>query len=396
MDVRKTAAIEFSLDWQSDYARHCDRYYMERVDFWRDIFPGDMGTALSGMSPGQNWRETFPAGTLTGAYSERSVMSVPRRLFSSDAKDLQTGRFYPQGSAWKSLNTYPTNMAPMRLLETGADTLVVDTNLPLARFSVEIQAEIMQTGDAGPQRGGAVQDIAELLTGSGPGMQIPLQRTGFYDSGTYPYSRENDGDDALFYHKPRMVHHLDDTARRHVRSLYGRLLRPGERVLDLMSSWHSHFPASHASCQVTGIGLNAEEMLSNDLLQGYVLRDLNREPLLPFQDQSFDAAVCTASIEYLCRPREVMSELARIIRPGGLFAATFSDRWFPGKEIAPWADLHPFERQGMVLNYMLNEPEFSDIHTESMRGYPRPAGDRHSRQTPLSDPVYTVWARRRS
>ena len=191
-----------------------------------------------------------------------------------------------------------------------------------------------------------------------------------------------------------MVHHLDDTARRHVSSLYGRLLEPGTRVLDLMSSWQSHLSDSHSSCSITGLGLNQEEMQSNRALKEFRLHDLNRDPRLPFQDRSFDAAVCTVSIEYLSRPREIMNELARVIRPGGLFAAVVSERWFPGKQIASWSDLHPFERQGLVLSYFINEPGFEDIHTESIRGYPRPSGDRYRGQALFSDPVYAVWAER--
>jgi SAM-dependent methyltransferase len=372
-----------------------ERHYVDGVDFWRDLFPAGMGRTLSHMSAGQTHQKTFSAGTLVAGYAAHSIVSFPRSLFNEDETEPQAGRFYPKGLAWKPLNTYPDNLIPMRLLEVSDDAIVADTNHPLARFSLTIKAEIMQTRDAGPQRGGAIQDLTELLTGNGPGMQVPLKRNGFYDSGSYPYSRGNEEDDGLFYQAPRMVHHLDETARSHVSSFYGRLIKPGARVLDLMSSWHSHIPASHSSCKISGIGLNEQEMQSNELLHEYKRHDLNKNPVLHYRDQSFDAVICTASIEYLCRPREIMSELVRIIRPGGLFAATVSERWFPGKQIAPWSDLHPFERQGFILNYFLNEPGFDDINTESIRGYLRPPDDKYARQSARSDPLYMVWAKRK-
>ncbi len=41
-----------------------------------------------------------------------------------------------------------------------------------------------------------------------------------------------------------MVKHLDDTAINQVKSIYSRLLFPGNKILDLMSSWTSHLPNS--------------------------------------------------------------------------------------------------------------------------------------------------------
>lgn len=91
-----------------------------------------------------------------------------------------------------------------------------------------------------------------------------------------------------------------------------------------------------------------------------------------------------------------MAEVARILRPGGIFVVVLSDRWFPGKQIEPWADLHPFERQGLVLNYFLHEKGFEQISTESLRGYLRPGDDRYGDQLYWSDPLFVVSATRRS
>jgi SAM-dependent methyltransferase len=189
-----------------------------------------------------------------------------------------------------------------------------------------------------------------------------------------------------------MIQHLDDLALEQVTSLYSTLLTPGAKILDLMSSCNSHLPDEHKSSKVTGLGLNKEELWSNPQLSINVLHDLNQDPTLPFADNTFDAVICTSSIEYLLQPLEVLSEIARVTVPGGLFVTTFSDRWFPGKEIIPWADMHPFERQGLILDYYLKVDKFENVHTESIRGLPRPYTDKHIGQTRDSDPIFAVWA----
>ena len=63
-------------------------------------------------------------------------------------------------------------------------------------------------------------------------------------------------------------------------------------------------------------------------------------PLLPFEVARFDAVVCTVSVEYLTRPLEVFAEVRRVLKPGGRFITTFSNRWFPPKVIRIWQELH--------------------------------------------------------
>ncbi|HSO66707.1 MAG TPA: class I SAM-dependent methyltransferase, partial [Desulfatirhabdiaceae bacterium] len=109
---------------------------------------------------------------------------------------------------------------------------------------------------------------------------------------------------------------------------------------------------------------------------------------------SLDAVVCTASIEYLTRPVEVISEISRILKPGGLLVMTFSNRWFPPKVIRIWTELHEFERMGLVLEYMMLTGSFENLHTFSMRGLPRPETDKYFGQQRYSDPVYAVWGQK--
>jgi SAM-dependent methyltransferase len=88
--------------------------------------------------------------------------------------------------------------------------------------------------------------------------------------------------------------------------------------------------------------------------------DLNPDPGLPFADASFDAAVCSVSVEYLTDPLAVFSEVWRALKPGEVFINSFSNRWFPPKAINLWIDLHEFERMGLVGGVLSAHREFRD------------------------------------
>ena len=163
------------------------------------------------------------------------------------------------------------------------------------------------------------------------------------------------------------------------------------QVLDLMSSWVSHLPEDTGAIRLTGLGMNAEELAQNPRLEERIVQDLNARSELPFPDNSFDAAICSASIEYLVQPVAVLRELGRVLKPGKTAIITFSDRWFPTKAIELWTELHPFERMGLVLEYFRLAGNFSTLHSESLRGLPRPPDDKYTGQLAHSDPVFAVW-----
>jgi hypothetical protein len=103
-------------------------------------------------------------------------------------------------------------------------------------------------------------------------------------AGPFPagfFHRQDDGDDSEFYDLPRFVTHLDAPAIGAVSALYAELEVGGD-VLDLMSSWVSHLPATPRS--LTVLGLNAEELAANPLATAAVVHDLNADPALPFAD----------------------------------------------------------------------------------------------------------------
>ena len=134
------------------------------------------------------------------------------------------------------------------------------------------------------------------------------------------FRRDDERPDELFYGPPRLVTHIDDAAVAAVGGLYAALGIDGSaprplRVLDLMSSWISHFRT--APRRLTVLGLNEAELRVNRQAAEVVVRDLNEDPVLPFADASFDDAVCCVSVDYLVRPVELFVEVGRVLRPGG-------------------------------------------------------------------------------
>ncbi len=165
------------------------------------------------------------------------------------------------------------------------------------------------------------------------------------------FTKSDRGDDAAFYAQPRLVNHIDAAAVAALSTFYGAQLPLSGRILDLMSSWVSHLPAT-VTGDVVGQGMNAAELAANPRLQHWVTQNLNAQPTLPFDSQSFDAVVCCAGVQYLQQPDAVFAELARVLRPGGPCIVSFSNRCFPTKAVAIWRALNGAGHAELVALYL--------------------------------------------
>ncbi len=166
------------------------------------------------------------------------------------------------------------------------------------------------------------------------------------------FAKADPSPDADFYAEPRFVTHIDAGAIAAVTALYRELFPPGGVVLDLMSSWVSHLPDGVEYAEVIGHGMNAEELAANPRLDRWFVQGLNRDPALPLDDASVDAAAVCVSIQYLQRPVEVLREVARVLRPGGVVAIAFSNRCVPTKAVAIWQALDGRDQCGLVELYL--------------------------------------------
>lgn len=194
------------------------------------------------------------------------------------------------------------------------------------------------------------------------------------------FDRTDPRSDDLFYDEPRLVTHIDDEAIAAVGALYQELELTG-RVLDLMGSWISHFRQTPE--HLTVLGMNADELEANEQADTAVVHDLNAEPRLPFDEASFDAAVCCVSVDYLVRPVDVFEDVARVVRPGGPFICTFSNRCFPTKVIRGWLYSNDAQHCQIVSHYF-----------RLAGGWTDPVVDVRVPSRADGDPLYAVWARR--
>jgi SAM-dependent methyltransferase len=166
--------------------------------------------------------------------------------------------------------------------------------------------------------------------------------------------------DTLFYSFPRFVNHVDQGFIEQLTNLYREKLQPNTRILDLMSSWVSHLPEDIPFTQVEGHGMNEEELAKNPQLTHYFVQDLNLNPQVPFAAQSFDAVLNAVSVQYLQYPEAILTEIRRILKPGGIAIFSFSNRMFYQKAIAAWRDGTEMSRVKLVKRYFQSVPGFSE------------------------------------
>jgi SAM-dependent methyltransferase len=196
------------------------------------------------------------------------------------------------------------------------------------------------------------------------------------------FQRADPAPDRDFYRSPRLVTHIDDRAVSAVGQLYAELGLTGPvRVLDLMSSWVSHFPSPPG--QLVVLGLNPAELAANPDATERIVHDLNEDPRIPLPDEDVDAVTCCVSLDYLVHPVEVLLDAARVLRPGGTLAVTYSNRCFPTKAVRGWLALDDAGRGALVAELLRRTGRYGAARVELRT----PAGSG-------GDPLWAVTARR--
>ncbi|MEE3248574.1 MAG: methyltransferase domain-containing protein, partial [Chloroflexota bacterium] len=195
------------------------------------------------------------------------------------------------------------------------------------------------------------------------------------------FQRVDEQDDSVFYETPRLVVHIDDGAIAAIGQFFKQQIPENSEVLDFMSSWRSHWPAGHPKKRMIGLGMNDVELRENPDLDGYVVHDVNANPILPFENETFDAVVITVSAQYLTNPIDTFHQIGRILRPGGKFIVGFSNRMFPTKAVLNWRNSTDRGRVDLVGTYMEAAERFEDIQASFL----------NPDQSPPDDPMYAVY-----
>lgn len=167
------------------------------------------------------------------------------------------------------------------------------------------------------------------------------------------FSRMDEIDDGAFYTLPRLVYHIDEPAVASLTQYYRKNIPKGSAVLDICSSWVSHYPLEFPDImkRISATGMNPLELKLNDQLTDFEAKDLNKDTKLPYEDNSFDAVTCVVSIDYLTKPIEVLEEVRRVLKPGGKVIISQSNRCFPTKAVRMWLSMNDRQRLELINAY---------------------------------------------
>ena len=131
---------------------------------------------------------------------------------------------------------------------------------------------------------GATSEIAKVLIDPKYPDEFPF--------GANEMARYDESSDLIFYSQPRFVKHIDDDAIGALTKYYAKVFPPSGSedvaLLDVCSSWISHYPKDYKAGRISGLGMNEDELKKNPILDDYNVRDLNENPTLPYPDNTFD------------------------------------------------------------------------------------------------------------
>lgn len=374
MTTKTLANIVFSLQWKSPVAEHNDTFLINDIDFDNDVLAVGFKENLAKLNSGESYDQKFLAKDLLGeGYSSDKVTTFDAALFNNNFKNQHSPpmlyRFYPNAIAWQGLNTSDTDYTPFRLISKNQDEMRADQNHPLAKYYLTLTATLMDKFDKIDVKQ-PKKNIVKIITSRGPGMQAPFE---FGDSvffNEYPFKRKDNN--------ISKINEIESDAYEKIQNLYSNILPKHSKILDVMSSEQSYLADDYQTGLLVGIGEDENALSKNKRLDTYSIQNLNNDLTLPFEENSFDNAICTMCIESITDPLFLMKEIARVINSKGHFIITFSDSYAKDQTISLWGQLHPFERIQLVLEYFRDSNLFTNLHTYSFRTIKRKS-------------IYAVW-----
>jgi hypothetical protein len=200
------------------------------------------------------------------------------------------------------------------------------------------------------------------------------------------FSRADESSDSNFYSTDRFVHHIDEGSRAALTRYYSENIKPFSDVLDICSSWVSHYPSNIKLGRVAGLGMVPGELKQNSQLTEWTAKDLNLDPKLPYNDNSFDYVTCVVSTDYLTKPLDVFREIQRVLKPGGTAIMSQSNRCFPTKAINIWLNTNDVEHVFIIGCYFHYAGGFAPPSSHDIS--PNTLG------IPTGDPMFIIEAKK--
>ena len=130
--------------------------------------------------------------------------------------------------------------------------------------------------------------------------------------------------------------------------LLGRHVEPGARVLDVGCGDGATAGVWIRAHGCTYVGVDVSEAAVQTArgrgLDAHVVEDAAS---LPFEDESFDAAVCLDVLEHLFEPQLAAAEITRVLKTGGVLIAATPNAayWRRRVELAVFGRFNPFGYQ---------------------------------------------------
>ena len=226
------------------------------------------------------------------------------------------------------------------------------------------------------------------------------------------FSRIDEHDDFEFYQNERLVYHIDENARNSLTDFYAmamnaelsRLSAPSINVLDICSSWVSHFPQDlldENKIIAKGIGMTEIELAKNEAFKSkkdYFVQNLNVNPVINAElapNDFFDFVTIAVSIDYLIHPKEVIHQILRTLKPNGILILSWSNRMFWSKAIKIWTDASESERVFIAASFLFYY--FDDgTHKNMNLRFDTIDAFRIDDESKQGDPMYVVIARKKA
>lgn len=339
-------AIEFLIEWQKDGISHKDWFLGRKINPVNDIFPRDMRKALEGKREGERVTIHYEPRMCIPRFKQSLV--ITRTLDKLRPKTVDgrkiipcVGRFYPQGHINGLLDIYPDTITPFRLIKLDKTHFVADRNHPLATIPITITATLQAIEKRDTGTYGSISHWRESTCDWGPGMQAMYEGTPtqFDEPGFFKTQASN---------TPCTPPPPDFNARYRLQATYDSLMKHGTRRFD-----------------ITMDGLEPRG--------------------------TYDAISFTQSIEYCTDPVATLKKYAAHIPQGGTVLIGFTNQFDSAHVTNGWKYLHPFERMGLVLDFLRQAGLDTNMSTCSFRNDWRdPDEPDFIQKKGISDPVFVV------